>query len=299
MIRKVVFRDLHNAGGNAGIASVRFYDENKELITSGNASSQSNSSSTISRNSNMIITSDYFKQTQVQTGTNKDGKPIIVTYYWTVDRVFKTSNAVSNDNCWISDQVNTFDTLKVEFIIPVYKMSQVKFITSNEGVGGDAPKYKITQPFYIDFYDEMNTLIKSYEVTPSEENPASTQTLVTKELSKNSSANDSEIIWNVWIRPFRIVNNQIVFYSGTTIYGPTPSVCPPCNTQCPSYDVMMGNLKTAAKKLDFWMLYDSFSNFINSLEQAKKVIYDLITINGYEEKDIMLAADFPIRIGLN
>jgi len=298
MIRKVIFKDLHNAGGNAGMASVRFYDENGEVIESGNSNSQSNASSTIAKYDNMKVMSDYFKTTRVQTGSTNEGKPIYTTYTWVVDRAFKTSNPISNDNCWISDQVNTFDTLKIEFTIPVYKISQVKFITSNEGVGGNAPNYKITQPFYIEFYNEMNGLIKSYEVMPSEDNLTSLQTLITKELNPDNKDNDIETIWRVWIRPFRLVNDQVVFYNGAVIYGPTPAVCPPCDTSCPSYDVMLSNLEVKANNLDFWMLYDSFSNSTNSLEEAKKIMYDLITINGYDEKDIMITADFPIRIGM-
>lgn len=302
MIKKIIFRDLHNTDGNAGIASIRFYDENKELIQSGSIAS--GSSNDIAKYMNMTISSDYYKTT---TKTfNNDGKTYTVSYYWTVDKAFNTSKPISTDNCWISSQTNTSDTLKVEFLIPVYRMSQIKFITSNEDAGGDAPKYKLTQPFYIDFYDEMNALIHSYEVVPNGTNAL--QTFNTNELDKSDSANDSGTIWNVWIRPFRLINDQFVFYKGETVYGPTPAVCPPCNTNCPSYDFMMSNpnlnitnpnIKPENLSLDFWMLYDSFSNSTNSLEQAKKVIYDLITINGYEEEDIMLACEFPIRIGLN
>lgn len=300
MIKKVIFRDLHNANGYAGISSVRFYDENKELIQSGSASSITDN---VAKYMNMIVTSDYFKTT---TELNDFGNKVY--YKWTIDKAFKTSNSISTDNCWVSDQTNTFDTIKVEFLTPVYKMSQVKFITSNAGVSGNAPAYKITQPFYIDFYDEMNNLLHSYEVVPLKENPSSVQTLVTDELNVNNLGSENETIWNVWIRPFRLINGQVVFYNGATIYAPTPAVCPPCNTNCPSYDFMLSNInlniansniKPENLNLDFWMLYDSFSNTTNSLEQAKKVIYDLITINGYEEDDIMLACEFPIRIGLN
>lgn len=303
MIKKVIFRDLHNANGNAGIASVRFYDENKELIQSGSTSKGSNND--MAKYMNMTVASDYYKTTQVYSGTS-NGKPVYTNIPWTVDKAFNTSKSISTDNCWISDQVSTFDTLKVEFLVPVYKMSQIKFITSNEGVNGDTPNYKLTQPFYIDFYDEMNTLIHSYEVVPNGTNAV--QILNTTELDKVDLANNNDAIWNVWIRPFRLINGQFVFYKGETIYGPTPVVCPPCNTSCPSYDFMLSNInlniansniKPESLNLDFWMLYDSFSNSTNSLEQAKKVIYDLITINGYEEDDIMLACEFPIRISLN
>lgn len=294
MIKKIIFRNLCNTNGNAGIASVRFYDENKELIQSG--STVAGSTNEIAKYTNMIVSSDYCKKTQVYSGTN-DGKPVYTSIYWSVDKAFNTGKSISTDSCWISSQTNTFDTLKIEFLIPVYRMSQIKFITSNDDAGGDAPNYKLTQPFYIDFYDEMNNLLHSYEVVPNGTNTL--QTLRTIELDKANSDNDYETIWNVWVRPFRLINGQVVFYNGTTIYGPTPSVCPPCDTRCPSYDIMVSNPNTASAKLDFWMLYDSFSNTTNSLEQAKKVIYDLITINGYEEDDIMLACDFPIRIGLN
>ncbi len=298
MINKIIFRDLRNSGGNAGIASVRFYDEKGEIIESGDAKSASNTSSPISKNSNMIITSDYFKTTTEQTGTTSAGKPIYTTYNWVVDKAFKTSNTISSDNCWISDQVNTSDSLKIEFLIPVYKMSQIRFITSNEGVGGNAPQYKLTQPFYIDIYDEMDNLFQSYEVTPPEENATSVQTLFTNELNVSALTDDKETIWNVWVRPFRLINKQFVFHRGETVYGPTPSVCEQCDTKCPSYDVMMGSL-TQSDKLDIWMLYDSPLNGTNSLEQAKKLIRDLITINGYEENDIMLASDYPLQIGIN